>query len=80
MAGELERGLTTPVSLGVDQIQRLVVAAESLADDQVDLDPEFAATLQSDADALRRAASAGTVPSDDGDSSITVEFTAALDD
>ncbi|ESP88098.1 hypothetical protein [Candidatus Halobonum tyrrellensis] len=81
MTGELERGLTTSVSLGVEQIQRLVVAAESLADDQADFDPEFAAALQSDADALRRAASAGTVPADDeGEQSTTAEFTAALDD
>ena len=81
MTGQLEGGLATQVSLGYDQIQRLALAAESLAEDEAEFDPEFAAALRADADQLQRRASAGTVPVDDGvDQPVTVEFSAALDD
>ena len=81
MTGQLECGLATQVSLGYDQLQRLALAAESLAEDEAKFDPEFAATLRADADQLQRQASAGTVPMDDGaDRPAAVEFSAALDD
>lgn len=73
--------LTKTVSLGHDQIQRLALAAETLAEEEAELDPEFAAELQADADHLQAVAAAGTVSAtDEADSSITVEFSAALDD
>ena len=80
MTGNLDGGLTTTVSLGYDQLQRLVLAAETLADDEADVDPEFAAALRADADGLRHEAAAGTVPTDAVGRSVGVEFSAALDD
>lgn len=80
MTGNLDGGLTTTVPLGYDQLQRLVLAAETLADEEADFDPEFAAALRADAVGLRRAASVGTVPTGAGDRSAGVEFSAALDD
>lgn len=81
MTGQPEGGLATQVSLGYDQIQRLALAAESLAEDEAEFDPEFAAALRADATRLQRQASAGTVTMDDeADRPVTVGFSAALDD
>lgn len=78
--GDLGGDLTKAVPLGYDQIQRLVLAAESLAEDQEALDPEFAETLRTDAEHLHDAATAGTVGVDGNDAPVTVGFSAALDD
>lgn len=78
---DLERDLTKTVSLGYDRIQRLVLAAESLAEEEAEVDPEFASALRADADSLREVAAAGTLRTDDPDDDpIAVEFSAALDD
>lgn len=67
------------VSLGCEQIQRLVLAAESLAEREANVDPEFAARLRADAERLDEVATAGTVRADGFDAAVPSGL-AAVDD
>lgn len=75
-----EADFAKTVSLGCDQLQRLALAAESLAEDEADVDPEFAARLRADARRLDEVAAAGTVRVDDGLDASASMGVVALDD